>query len=281
MKFETNVWIDAADVNRLTKVSNLNLRKWFDEKYGDEARIQSFTWAAFIEVGAKEVIDFIKQYAIVDVFDEGGGMREITAESINKIAELLPAGGDFHSESVASFEVEREMLNFTADNQAVTLGAKDSAVSLQGRNSGIDLCSSENTIVVLSGTGQHLKGNEGAFDNLVICTGNANTIECNDSCVILTGTGNEVTGVNNTIISFGERDRINVDGEHSEVFLNSDHSLINFNGGKTYFYTAQPASLSRAGTPFGAPALDEDGNLVHARNGYRYEYDSQELYMSE
>lgn len=37
MKFETNVWIDAADVNRLTKVSNLNLRKWFDEKYGDEA----------------------------------------------------------------------------------------------------------------------------------------------------------------------------------------------------------------------------------------------------
>lgn len=105
------------------------------------------------EDGLEEVIDFIKQYAIVDVFDEGDGMREITAESINKIAELLPAGGDFHSESVCSFEVEREMLNFTADNQAVTLGAKDSAVSLQGRNSGIDLCSSENTIVVLSGTG--------------------------------------------------------------------------------------------------------------------------------
>lgn len=97
----------------------------------------------------------------------------------------------------------------------------------------------------------------------------------------MTGTGNEVTGVNNTIISFGERDRINVDGEYSEVFLNSDHSLINFNGGKTYFYTVLPTSLSRVGTPFRSPVLDEDGNLVRARNGYRYEYDSEELYMSE
>ena len=56
MKFETNVWIDAADVNRFTRVSNLNLRKWFDEKYGDEARIQSFTWAAFIEVAPKKLL---------------------------------------------------------------------------------------------------------------------------------------------------------------------------------------------------------------------------------
>lgn len=52
MKFETNIWIDAVDVKRFTIPSNLSLRKWFDEKYDKEVRIQVFTWAAFLEVGA-------------------------------------------------------------------------------------------------------------------------------------------------------------------------------------------------------------------------------------
>lgn len=279
MKFETNIWIDAVDVKRFTIPSNLSLRKWFDEKYGREARIQAFAWAAFLEVGAKEAIDFIRTYATLSIYDEGENMREITAESINKIAGMISAGGDFFTNPVVAFEVQLQMLNFVADNQNVSLKANATTASLQGRNSSMELYGSEDNIIVLSGTGQHLKSHEDASHNLIICTGNANTIECSNSYVILTGVGNTVTGKDNIVISYGERDTFNMDGERSEVFSNSDHSKINFNGGSTFFYAAQPTTLARDGILFKLPVHDEDGNPIYTHNEYRYEYDSDELYL--
>lgn len=280
MKFETNIWIDTNDVKRFTMPSNLNLRKWFEEKYGREARIQAFAWAAFLEVGAKEAIDFIRTYATLSVYDEGETMREIVAESINKIAGLISAGGDYVTEPVAVLEVEREMFNFIADNQSITLKAKGSSVSFQGRNSGLEVYASEDNIIVLSGTGQHLKSHEDASRNLIICTGNANTIECDNSYVILTGVGNTVTGKDNIVVSYGERDTFNMDGEYAEVFSNSDHSKINFNGGSAFFYTAYPTTLARNGILFKRPVLDEDANPVYTRTEYRYEYNGDKLYVA-
>lgn len=279
MKFETNVWIDINEVERFAMGGIIDLRKWFEEKYDKEVRIQVFAWAAFLEVNAEAAIDFIRQYAAISVYDEGENMREITAESINKIAGLAAAGGDYVTEPVAALEVEREMFNFIADNQSITLKAKGSSFSFQGRNSGLELYDSEDNIIVLSGTGQHLKSHEDASGNLIICTGNANTIECDNNYVILTGVGNKVTGKDNTIISYGERDTFNMDGKYAEVFTNSDHSQINFNGGNTLFYTVQPTTLARDGVLFKQPVLDEDGNPIYTRTEYRYEYDGDELYI--
>lgn len=96
----------------------------------------------------------------------------------------------------------------------------------------------------------------------------------------MTGVGNTVTGKDNIVISYGERDTFNMDGEYAEVYSNSDHSKINFNGGSAFFYTAQPTTLARNGILFKRPVLDEDANPVYTRNEYRYEYNGDKLYVA-
>lgn len=205
MKFETNVRVNADDVNRLSK----GLHEWFVQRYGQEkaVSIHMVTWGGFLEVNAPAVAEFIKAYAVQTLRCEEEGKREAALQAIRKIADTLTMGSEFCIEPEEHMRLIHDSMTFPMDEQEVKLNGESCVASVQGYKSSTALQDSSDNIIILGGNSQSLVADKDSKDNLIICIGDNNTIAGNDNTIILVGQNNEVQGTNN-VISFDPRARI-------------------------------------------------------------------------
>lgn len=205
MKFETNVRVNADDVNRLSK----GLHEWFVKRYGETAKvsIHMVAWGGFLEVDAPAVAEFIKAYAIETLRCEDEGKRETALRAIRKIADTLAMGSEFSVEPEENTLLVCDSMTFPMDEQKVSLKGEGCVASVQGYKSNITLQDGSDSIIILGGNSQNLVTAKDSKDNLIICIGDNNLIAGNGNSIILVGQNNEVQGTN-SVISFDSRARI-------------------------------------------------------------------------
>lgn len=205
MKFETNVRVNADDVNRLSK----GLHEWFVQRYGESAKvsIHMVTWGGFLEVNAPAVAEFITAYAAQTLRCEDEGKREAALQAIRKIADTLAMGSEFCMEPEEHMRLVHDSVTFPLDEQKVELDGESCVASVQGYKSNATLQDTSSSIIILGGNSQNLVADEDSKENLIICIGDNNVIAGNDNTVILVGQNNEVQGTN-SVISFDPRARI-------------------------------------------------------------------------
>lgn len=270
MKTTTDVWIETADMLRFPWTRRVNLRSRFLLNYRESARIQSFVQSAFSELGTEPVIDFLSAFAIDAICNGDGEARKTAATALNACAEALTKDCLVVDDTDVVMDSRKlgEVFSFDSNNQDILLAAKASVINSDGRESVFKLRDSENNIVILAGYDQSA---EVSADNLVISTGNKNTIKCNGCVVILLGHDNWVIGAGNTIVSFGIRANINVSGA-SEVFSASDNASLNLLGGKAVFYLTEPLAFCKDHELISGLILDAGGDAIQLGAVYRFEH---------